>query len=71
MAQKIEFVTYSEVEEAKNIFKKELERCMEYSYLPKDNAYYMSPETIINCALAAVWTAGKESVIEIETNIDF
>lgn len=68
MAQKIEFVTYSEVEEAKNVFKKELERCMEYSYLPKDNDYYMSPEVVICCALAAVWKGGRN--YEIETNIN-
>ena len=68
MAQKIEFVTYAEVEEAKNIFKKELERFMQYSYLPKENGNYMSPETVINCALAAVWKGGRN--YEIETNIN-
>lgn len=49
-----------EVEMASNIFMNEINKYMKDMALPQDNVFYMSPETVLICAISAVWQEARK-----------
>lgn len=49
-----------EVQAAKNVFMKEFQKNQRYTRYQQGSVLYMSPETVIVCALAEVWRQGRK-----------
>ena len=52
--------SFLEVQAAKAVFLKRLRHYAPFARQPKGSPGYMSPETVVACALAEVWRQGRK-----------
>ena len=52
--------SFLEVQAAKAVFLKKLQENRKYTQLQPGGQPYMSPETVVACALAEVWRQGRK-----------
>lgn len=52
--------SFAEVQAAKAVFLKKLQQDWQYTRYQPGTQLYMSPETVVACALAEVWRQGRK-----------
>lgn len=52
--------SFAEVQAAKAVFIKKLQQNRQYTRYQPGTQQYMSPETVVACALAEVWRQGRK-----------